>query len=186
MSQHAELDREASRNALLELVKELVLDQFDDRELTFIPALAQAAKDLVDTRLTDADLSPTTIAAHLHVSVRTLQRAFASLGESLSAYIRRPHLEEAATALTTPESRLTVSEPAALWHFTDSSRFIRAFRKQYGATPARFARRPPDDPGVVQAAIMTAVDVRSSAGVRPRRSGAPACCASFGERRGRK
>jgi AraC-like DNA-binding protein len=132
----------ASRNALLELAKGLVLDRFDDREPTFTPALARAAKDLADTRLTDADLSPATIAAHLHVSVRTLQRAFATLGESFSAYIHRRRLEEAATALTAPGSRLTVSEAAALWHFTDSSHFIRAFKKRYGATPARFARRP--------------------------------------------
>ncbi|WP_234443339.1 helix-turn-helix domain-containing protein [Streptomyces cellulosae] len=132
----------ASRNALLELAKGLVLDHFDDREPIFIPALAQAAKDLADARLTDAELSPAAIAAHLHVSVRTLQRAFASLDESFSAYIRRRRLEEAAAALTAPGSRLSVSEAAARWHFTDSSHFIRAFKKQYQATPAQFARRP--------------------------------------------
>ncbi|MET7694557.1 helix-turn-helix domain-containing protein [Streptomyces sp. NPDC005483] len=131
----------AARNALLELAKGLVLDHFDDREPAFIPALAQAAMDLADVRLTDAELSPATIATHLHVSVRTLQRAFASLDESFSAYIRRRRLEEAAAALTAPESRLSVSEAAARWHFTDSSHFIRAFKKQYRATPAQFARR---------------------------------------------
>ncbi|MFJ8487456.1 helix-turn-helix domain-containing protein [Streptomyces sp. NPDC094038] len=131
----------ASRNALLELAKGLILDHFDDREPTFTPALAQAAKDLADARLTDAELSPTAIAAQLHVSVRTLQRAFASLDESFSAYIRRRRLEEAAEALTAPGSRLSVSEAAALWHFTDSSHFIRAFKRQYHATPAQFARR---------------------------------------------
>ncbi|MEU2777629.1 helix-turn-helix domain-containing protein [Streptomyces sp. NPDC007162] len=132
----------ASRNALLELAKGLVLDHFDDREPTFVPALAQAAKDLADARLTEADLSPATIAAHLHVSVRTLQRAFARLDESFSAYIRRRRLEEAAAVLTAPGSHLTVSEAAARWHFTDSSHFIRAFKKHYQATPAQFARRP--------------------------------------------
>ncbi|MEU2427148.1 helix-turn-helix domain-containing protein [Streptomyces sp. NPDC007851] len=132
----------ASRNALLELAKGLALDHFDDHEPTFTPALAQAAKDLADARLTDAELSPAAIAAHLHVSVRTLQRAFASLDESFSAYIRRRRLEEAATALTAPGSQLSVSEAAARWHFTDSSHFIRAFKKQYRATPAQFARRP--------------------------------------------
>ncbi|MET8081498.1 helix-turn-helix domain-containing protein [Streptomyces sp. NPDC005303] len=132
----------AARNALLELAKGLVLDDFDDSEPAFIPALAQAAKDLADARLTDAELSPAAIAARLHVSVRTLQRAFASLDESFSAYIRRRRLEEAAAALTASGSRLTVSEAAARWHFTDSSHFIRAFKKQYRATPAQFARRP--------------------------------------------
>ncbi|MFE9454206.1 helix-turn-helix domain-containing protein [Streptomyces sp. NPDC006739] len=131
----------ASRNALLELAKGLVLDHFDDREPTFTPALAQAAKDLADARLTDPGLSPAAIAAHLHVSVRTLQRAFTGLDESFSGYIRRRRLEEAAAALTAPRSPLGVSEAAARWHFTDSSHFIRAFKKQYRVTPAQFARR---------------------------------------------
>jgi len=131
----------ASRNALLELATGLILDRFDDREPTFTPALAQAARDLADARLTDAELSPATIAAQLHVSVRTLQRAFASLDESFSAYIRRRRLEQAAEALTASGSQLSVSEAAALWHFTDSSHFIRAFKKRYHATPAQFARR---------------------------------------------
>ncbi|MEU6405904.1 helix-turn-helix transcriptional regulator [Streptomyces sp. NPDC046985] len=133
----------ASRNALLELAKGLVLDCFDDREPAFTPALAQAAKDLADTRLTDAELSPAAVAAQLHVSLRTLQRAFAHLDESFSAYIRRRRLEEAAKALSAPDSRLRVSEAAALWHFTDSSHFIRSFKKRYHATPAHFARRLP-------------------------------------------
>jgi len=58
-------------DALVELATGLVLDRFDDREPTFTPALAQAARDLADARLTDAELSPATIAAQLHVSVRT-------------------------------------------------------------------------------------------------------------------
>ncbi|MFI6370021.1 helix-turn-helix domain-containing protein [Streptomyces sp. NPDC050546] len=70
-----------------------------------------------------------------------MQRAFASLDESFSACIRRRRLEKAAEALTASGSRLTVSEAAALWHFTDSSHFIRSFEKQYHATPAQFARR---------------------------------------------
>ncbi|MFD6997890.1 helix-turn-helix domain-containing protein [Streptomyces mirabilis] len=64
------------------------------------------------------------------------------MDESFSAYIRHRRLEEAATALPAPDSRLNVSEAAARWHFTDSSHFIHAFKKQYQATPAQFARRP--------------------------------------------
>ncbi|MEU6741982.1 helix-turn-helix domain-containing protein [Streptosporangium sandarakinum] len=130
----------ASRNALHELVRGLILDRFDDREPAFVPVLAQAAKDLADARLTDAELSSTVIAARLHVSVRTLQRAFASLDESLTAYIRRRRLEEAAQALLAPAPRLDVSQVAAIWHFTDGSHFIRSFKKQFHVTPMEFAR----------------------------------------------
>ncbi|MFG3023567.1 helix-turn-helix domain-containing protein [Streptomyces sp. NPDC048254] len=81
-------------------------------------------------------LSPAAIAAHLYVSLRTLRRAFASPDESFSAYLRRRRLEEAAEALTAPGSRLSISEAAALWRFTDSSHFIRTFKKRHHATPA--------------------------------------------------
>ncbi|MEU9831277.1 helix-turn-helix domain-containing protein [Streptosporangium sp. NPDC048047] len=131
---------QASRNALHELVRGLILDRFDDREPAFTPALAQAARDLADARLTDAGLSSAMIAARLHVSVRTLQRAFAGLDESLTAYIRRRRLEEAAQALLAPVPRLNVSQVAAIWHFTDGSHFIRSFKKQFHMTPMEFAR----------------------------------------------
>jgi AraC-like DNA-binding protein len=129
-----------ARNALHELIRGLILDHFDDREPAFTPALAQAARELADARLSDADLSPATVAEHLHVSVRTLQRAFASLDESLAAYIRRRRLEEAARAFVVPGSRLTVSQAAARWHFTDGSHFVRAFKRQFHVTPREFAR----------------------------------------------
>ncbi|MFI5843793.1 helix-turn-helix domain-containing protein [Catenuloplanes sp. NPDC051500] len=127
-----------ARNALLELAKGLILSRFDDHESAFAPTLVQAAMDVADTRLTDAGLSTATIAALLHVSVRTLQRAFADRAESLTAYVRRRRLEEAAQAFLRPGSRLTVSEAAAIWHFTDGSHFIRCFKKEFHATPRQF------------------------------------------------
>ncbi|WP_177324421.1 hypothetical protein [Streptomyces mirabilis] len=42
------------------------------------PALAQAAKDLAKSHLADPELSPAMLARELNVSVRTLQRMFAS------------------------------------------------------------------------------------------------------------
>ncbi|MQY24184.1 Transcriptional activator FeaR [Nocardia sp. RB20] len=72
---------------------------------------------------------------------RTLHRAFAQLEESVAAYIRRRRLEQARLDLTTSRGRPNVAEVGARWHFADSSHFIRAFKKQYGETPAQFARR---------------------------------------------
>jgi AraC family transcriptional activator of tynA and feaB len=77
----------------------------------------------------------------LHVSVRTLQRAFATAGESVTAYIRRRRLEQAWLELTGPAAaRSSVTELAASWQFADSSHFIRAFKQQYGQTPGDVAR----------------------------------------------
>lgn len=90
--------------------------------------------------LTDADLSPQVLADELHVSVRTLHRAFADTGESVGAYIRRRRLECARHELAVSWPRLSVSELAARYQFADGSHFIRLFKKQYGYPPSRWAR----------------------------------------------
>ncbi|MFD9187312.1 helix-turn-helix domain-containing protein [Streptomyces phaeochromogenes] len=131
---------EAAHGSLIELAKAVALHRFDDVEPRLAPALAQAAKDLANGQLADPELSPPMLARQLNVSVRTLQRTFATTGESATAYIRHRRLEEARLALTTPSGRLSVSELAAHWQFADSSHFIRAFKKRYGQTPTEYAR----------------------------------------------
>ncbi|MEV5957101.1 helix-turn-helix domain-containing protein [Streptomyces sp. NPDC051987] len=93
--------------------------------------MAQAARDIAGSRLTDPDLSPATLGRELKVSVRTLHRAFAETDDSVAAYIRRGRLEQSRVELTAPGTRPRVSEAAAHWQFADSSHFVRAFRKQY-------------------------------------------------------
>lgn len=131
---------QAAHSTLMELAKAVARSRFDDTEPLLAPALAQAAKDLADGRLTDRGLSAAVLARELNVSVRTLQRAFAATGESVISYIRRRRLEEARLALAAPSGRLSISELAAHWQFSDSSHFIRTFKKQYGSTPSEYAR----------------------------------------------
>jgi AraC-like DNA-binding protein len=130
----------SARDALLELAKGVLRREFDDTEPQLAPALARAAMQIADDRLADPDLSPTALARDLHVSVRTLHRAFTTAGESVSAYIRRSRLEQARRELAAPLVRPDVSEIAARWQFADSSHFIRAFKQRYGETPTQFAR----------------------------------------------
>lgn len=125
---------------LIELAKAVARARFDDAEPLLAPALAQAAKDLAGRRLADPELSAAVLARELNVSVRTLQRAFATSGETVISYIRQRRLEEARLALTAPSGRLSVSELAAHWQFADSSHFTRAFKKHYGRTPTEYAR----------------------------------------------
>nr|WP_203607337.1 helix-turn-helix domain-containing protein [Streptomyces sp. SID11385] len=131
---------QAARGALVELAKAVASHGFDDEEPRLAPALAQAAKDLAERRLTDPDLSATTLAREFNVSVRTMQRAFAAGEESVTAYIRRRRLEEARRALGLSSGRPSVSELAAHWQFADSSHFIRAFKRRYGQTPTEYIR----------------------------------------------
>ncbi|WP_249998570.1 helix-turn-helix transcriptional regulator [Actinoplanes sp. M2I2] len=99
-----------------------------------------AARRLVERMLADQALAPDLLVRELHVSRRTLNRAFAGEGESLMAYVRRRRLENALADLTGSESRLSVTEAAARWRFADSSHLVRACRKRYGQTPTQYVR----------------------------------------------
>lgn len=131
----------AARDTLVELAIAVAHGGFDDVNTCLAPALAQAAKNLAEQRLADADLSPAMLARELNVSVRTLQRAFAVGGESVAAHIRERRLESARRALSA--SRLTVSEIAAHWQFADGGHFSRAFKQRYGLAPTEYARQNP-------------------------------------------
>ncbi|MDQ0789366.1 helix-turn-helix domain-containing protein [Streptomyces sp. B3I8] len=130
---------DAARETLAELARAVVRGGVDDAEPRLSPVLAQAARDVADRWLTDPGLSPTAVARELNVSVRTLQRAFAREGRSLSAYIRERRLDEARRALLAPHRRATVSEIAARWQFADGGHFARVFRARYGRTPTEYA-----------------------------------------------
>jgi Helix-turn-helix domain len=58
------------------------------------------------------------------------------LGRALDEARRLAFREEARLELAAPLGRPDISEVAARWQFADSSHFIRAFKKQYGETPA--------------------------------------------------
>ncbi|MFG2847140.1 helix-turn-helix domain-containing protein [Kitasatospora sp. NPDC048296] len=130
----------AAHLALIELVRGVLRQRPDGTEPAHAPALAQAARDLADARLTDPELSPALLARELSVSVRTLHRAFAGAEETVAGYIRRRRLEHARTALLSTTGRPSISGLAAYWQFADSSHFSRAFKRHYGQTPAEFAR----------------------------------------------
>jgi AraC-like DNA-binding protein len=123
----------------LELFRGLLNDQvIDDEE--FSAALARAAMECIEDRLlTDPDLGPSVIAASLHVSVRTLHRAFANEGASVMGYVQERRLERARAELLS--SSFAVSEIAARWHFTDSSHFIKSYKKRFGDSPTADRRR---------------------------------------------
>jgi AraC-like DNA-binding protein len=127
----------AARNAALELFRGLLRQQVIDDEHVY-SALVRAAKDRIDERLlTDPGLDPSAVADELHVSVRTLHRAFAQEQATVMGYVRQRRLERVAAELAA--TSWTVAELAARWHFTDESHLGKAYRKQFGETPA--ARR---------------------------------------------
>jgi AraC family transcriptional regulator len=84
-------------------------------------------------------LSATELAAEVNVHPAHLARAFrAHYGDSLGGYARRARLEWAA-------GRLVHTDVPLVWlaaeaGFVDQSHFTRAFKREFGLTPARFRR----------------------------------------------
>jgi AraC-like DNA-binding protein len=100
--------------------------------------------------LGNLELSPETVAAAHHISLRYLHRIFRNHGHTVAAWIRRERLEHCRRALADPALRPTpIHRVAAHYGFAHPSVFSRAFAAAYGCSPrdyrdhALHAGRPP-------------------------------------------
>ncbi|MFI2209817.1 helix-turn-helix domain-containing protein [Streptomyces sp. NPDC020141] len=90
----------------------------------------------IDHHLANPELTPRAIAAHHHISLRTLHSVFQSCGETVAASIRRRRLERAHADLADPgQACRPVHTIACRWGFTSPAAFSRAFREAYGLSP---------------------------------------------------
>jgi AraC-like DNA-binding protein len=100
-------------------------------------ALLQAAKTYVVNNSSRQDLSIGSVAAHLGVTPRHLQRLFEADGTTFSAYLLCQRLTRAHRMLCKPQfAARPVSAIAYDAGFGDLSYFNRCFRRFYGATPS--------------------------------------------------
>lgn len=91
----------------------------------------------IRARLGDASLSPTSIAAAVHVSAKHLQRLFHADGQPLMRYVWQARLERAEHLLRTEgPHRLPVQEIAWRCGFSSAAHFSRAFRQYRGCAPS--------------------------------------------------
>ena len=146
--------------SLLVMRSEMTIDQSADCGSTLVSLVAALVRQLhaersheesgmidrvkmyIDRRLADPALSPPTVAAGMHISLRFLHRLFEGEPETVTAYIRRRRLEGIRDDLANPElARLTVSEVAARWGLIDPSRFGQLFRRTFGEAPSQFRRQ---------------------------------------------
>ncbi|MFW0795062.1 helix-turn-helix domain-containing protein [Gordonia sp. CPCC 205515] len=93
------------------------------------------------THLADPGLSVEMAARDLHVSPRTLHAAFDDTDDTFIRTLRHMRLRRAADLLADSTRVCTVTEVAAMVGFADPSTFTRAFRRQFGITPADMRRR---------------------------------------------
>ncbi|GAA1178161.1 hypothetical protein GCM10009608_12640 [Pseudonocardia alaniniphila] len=95
----------------------------------------------VRNHLADPELRVEELARRHHVSVRQAYTLFERIGTTPGAYLREQRLLAARTMLSDARyARLTISSIAATVGFLDLSTFERAFRRQYGTTPAGWRR----------------------------------------------
>ncbi len=100
----------------------------------------------IDHNLADTGLSPAVVAAHHHISVRSLHGLFQQQAETVGARIRRLRLEHSRADLADLRLRhRTVGETAARWGFRHPADFSRAFRAAYGVPPSEFRRQAPGE-----------------------------------------
>ncbi|MFE0171262.1 helix-turn-helix domain-containing protein [Streptomyces sp. NPDC059002] len=109
-------------------------------------AMLSRVNAFIDHNLGDPDLGPAEIAAHHHISVRSLHTLFLEEGETVAASIRRRRLERCHADLADPRlRRRPISAVAARWGFLRPADFSRAFRAAYGVPPREFRRSASHD-----------------------------------------
>ena len=99
--------------------------------------LLQEVRAHVDRHLGDPGLSPESIAAAHHMSVRSLHQLFRSEGVTVSRWIQRRRLEECGWELSfAGPTAPTVAAVAQRWGFASPAHFSRLFRATYGMSPS--------------------------------------------------
>jgi AraC-like DNA-binding protein len=95
----------------------------------------------VREHLADPNLRVEELARRHHVSVSRVYTLFERIGTTPGAHLREQRLLAAQAMLSDPRyERLAISSIAAAVGFRDLSTFERAFRRQYGTTPAGWRR----------------------------------------------
>jgi AraC family transcriptional regulator, positive regulator of tynA and feaB len=97
----------------------------------------------IESRLSDPNLSPMTVAAAAGISVRYANALLAQEGTSLYRLILARRLERCRRCLEDPtQAHRTISEIAYGWGFSDMTHFSRNFKKVYGGLPRDHRRLP--------------------------------------------
>jgi AraC-like DNA-binding protein len=89
--------------------------------------------------LTDPNLNPAAVAAHVNTSNRSLARTFARAGTTIERMIWRERLAAARRDFLDPRFMdRSITDIAFSWGFNDAAHFSRSFSKTYGVTPSEF------------------------------------------------
>jgi AraC-like DNA-binding protein len=99
-------------------------------------------KQYIARNLAQPDLSPSTIAAANHISVRYLHWLFEPTGITVSQYVIRQRLLRCRRELSSALMRnRTITEIAFSWGFQDVTHFSRRFKLEFGQSARDFRRK---------------------------------------------
>jgi len=111
-----------------------VVESYDSR------SLFEKSLSIIDSKMEDPDLTVAKIAELIHVSERTLSRAFARQGELASRVLWRRRLERSYRLLE-ERGGDQVTQVAFACGFSDLAHFSRSFKKLYGTSPSKLSKR---------------------------------------------
>ncbi len=99
-------------------------------------ALMSQITVFIEEHLGSPDLSPQTIAAAHHISLRQLHKLFQSTGGTVGGWIRQRRLERCCRDLRDPDlADRPVAAIGARWGYPDPAHFSRVFKSAYGVGP---------------------------------------------------
>ena len=128
----------------IELIRAALSVQLGDDRLSRDPLESTlAARIVADMRahLADPELSPASVAARHHISVRYLHRILQRESIRFGDWVRRSRLEGTRRDLIDDgRGHLPVAAIARRWGFTDAAHFSKAFRGAYGMSPREWRR----------------------------------------------
>ena len=131
--------------ATIQLVRALIMSAALDERSARSPladAIAPRIFAYVRRHLTEADLTPVTIARAHNISVRHLYKLCDAADVRLVEWIIAERLEGARRELMTPGgASSTVAHVSRKWGFKDPSHFSTRFRNAYGMSPRELQRR---------------------------------------------
>jgi AraC-like DNA-binding protein len=130
-------------SAVLDLVSVGLAAQLDEERAlpaeTRTRALLHRCRGFIENHLGDTGLSPATVAAAHHISLRYLHRLFEPTGESVAGLIRSRRLDRCRRDLLDPVlSDRPVAAIGARWGFASAAHFNRAFKLRFGLPPAEY------------------------------------------------
>jgi AraC-like DNA-binding protein len=109
-------------------------DRLTEAQIPIDATLLTRARRMIDSRLTDRNLTSETLCAALGVSRSRLYRILEPVG-GVASYIRRQRLLRTRDALSDVADTRSISRIAEQWGFVDASAYSRTFRHEFGISP---------------------------------------------------